>query len=152
MAIADFLASMMLFLAFSLLSLSVWPTVAGFVGFLVFWLLHGLYIHFIMPIPFPTADEFEALGFDMIGCKRKGSWKSRSRRFKAHFGAEPDVIVNTWVLLHKTGWLFYAGVRGPKPVHLLWALLFLRRYGTEETMATITGVREDFSQVGLVLR
>lgn len=142
MRIADFLASIMLFLAFSVLSLSVWPTVAGCVSFLVFWLLRELYIRFIMQVPFPSADEFEALGLDMIGCKKRGSSKSRSRRFKAHFGAEPDVIVTIWNLLHKTRWLFFAGVRGPKPVHLLWALLLLRKYGTEETMAAIAGVSE----------
>ena len=88
-------------------------------------------------IEFPSSWEFEALGFELLGCKNKGSSKSKSRRFKAFFGAEPEIVAALWRELHESKWLFFAGVRGPKPVHLLWGLMFLRRYGTEETMAVL---------------
>jgi len=110
------------------------------VWFGLFWLLE--YTYNMTNIPFPTAREFEELGFDLLKCKSKGSWTSRSRRYKAFFGAEPEVVANLWRQLYESKWLHFAGVRGPKPKHLLWALLFLRRYGTEETMAVLTGVSE----------
>ena len=140
MKIAGFLASAMPFLPFS--PLIVWTAVAAAAVLLLFWLLRELYIRFIMQVPLPSAAEFEALGLDMLRCKKRGSTKSRSRRFKAFFGAEPDVVCTIWSMLHQSRWLRYAGVRGPKPVHLLWALLFLRRYGTEEIMADVAGVCE----------
>ena len=132
----------MLFLPFSAVSWFVLLPVPFLCLLAVIWLLKDVYIRFIMRIPFPSDDEFEALGFELLGCKKRGSFKSRSRRFKAFFGAEPDVVATIWHELFQSRWLWYAGVRGPKPVHLLWALLFLRRYGTEETMSVIAGVCE----------
>ena len=58
------------------------------------------------------------------------------RRFRASFGASPEVCVKLW---HMT----YASL----PVivtfeHLLWAFLFLKIYATESVLAGIVGVDE----------
>jgi len=87
-------------------------------------------------------EEFEELGFDLFKCKSKGSWTSKSWWYKAFFGAELQVVSNLWRQLYESNWLYFAGARGPKPEHLLWALLFLHRYGMEETMAVFTRVSE----------
>lgn len=83
-----------------------------------------------------STEDFEDFGFGIIGCKRRGSSKSRLRRFKAHFGAEPAIVAIIWRELAWSGWLRFAG-RTPKPEHLLWALLFLKNYSTEEIHATL---------------
>jgi len=86
--------------------------------------------------------EFADLGFKMIGCKTRGTSKARARRFKAHFGCDPAAMSALWHELYKSGWLRYAGVR-PKPEHLLFALVFLKSYASEEIHAALckTNVR-----------
>lgn len=100
------------------------------------------YCHNMFNLRFLSPFEFEELGMKLLNQKIKGSYKTRARRFKAFYGVEPVVIAKLWVALFESRWLFFAGVRGPKPIHLLWGLLFLRRYGTEEMMAVLTGVSE----------
>jgi len=130
-----FLAMQMM--QFCLLSHYLLPALVCFFGLYCFQYAVNMW-----KIELPSSWEFEALGFEMLGCKSKGSSKSKSRRFKAFFGAEPEIVAELWRELHESQWLFFAGVRGPKPAHLLWGLMFLRRYGTEETMAVLAGVSE----------
>lgn len=60
----------------------------------------------------------------------------RKRRFRALFGVSPEVMAETWSLLQSS--------RPPKskPKHLLWALLFLKVYATENVNSTLTGADE----------
>ena len=61
------------------------------------------------------------------------------RRFKAFFGMKPVRVHEAWVFL-----IYYRLVpNGGKPEHLLWALLFLRLYGTEEVNASLIGADPD---------
>ena len=55
------------------------------------------------------------------------------RCYNAWFGADPIYVSIVWKMLVYIGWLDY----GCQiiPVHLLWALLFLKVYSTEEVNA-----------------
>jgi len=82
------------------------------------------------------ASVFDRLGCQLAGISPKGSHQIRLRRFKAHFGVTPDVAAALWARLAESGWLFFAGIRGPKPEHLLWCLFWLKGYPTEELCAS----------------
>jgi len=84
-----------------------------------------------MTIPFPTAHDFEVLGCDMLHLDRG--------RFKHYFGVEPIVVSKLWRELYSSSYFkhifLFSGVGGPKPAHLLWALLHLRQKFQEEMFA-----------------
>ena len=88
-----------------------------------------------------TAGGFETIGFAMMLPKKPNpgrySNKTRLRRFKGWFGTDAKIVALTWAGLFASGWLNYA--RHPKPVHLLWALLFLQTYSTESILASQAG-------------
>jgi hypothetical protein len=93
----------------------------------------------MMHIPFPLAQEFEVLGFELLG------GHCDICRFKAFFGAESHIVEQLWRSFYYQPWLFFlkAGFfYKPDPVQLLWALLFLRRYGENHAMAITAGVSE----------
>ena len=56
----------------------------------------------------------ELLGFDS------------NRKFKAHFGVTPEVCAEVWYSIKKP--------TNARPKHLLWALLFLKLYETEDVL------------------
>ena len=56
------------------------------------------------------------------------------RRFRAFFGVSPTVCVEAWLKLN--GSL----PEGARPVHLLWACMFLKVYATEEVHSSIAQV------------
>ena len=58
------------------------------------------------------------------------------RRFRALFGASPNVFCVLWSLL------CVARPPGSKPIHLLWVLMFLKVYATEHVHAALAGVGE----------
>jgi hypothetical protein len=58
------------------------------------------------------------------------------RRFKSFFGVSPVVCSICWEQLIDKMPI------GSKPIHLLWTLLFLKRYNSEEVNRTLTGVNE----------
>ena len=72
-----------------------------------------------------------------------GSPMIGARRFRALFGTSPFICSIVWERL--------AGrrPRGAKPVHLLWALQFLKRYDTEHTNHSITGADEKSMRMGI---
>jgi len=107
------------------------------------------------PFFVPDAYEFETIGFDMISKHKRDRWfVNRIReqvhpkycaqhniiirkKFKDHFGVEPASCVSLWILLQKSGYLFW--VRNPHMEHLLWALLFLNEYSDEASHADSVG-------------
>lgn len=100
-----------------------------------------------MPAPPALSHrDFEELGSSIMrrrGKKqREGSGKCWKRRFIALFGMEPVHVAILWTMLVGSGWLEYSGSRGSNPEHLLWALLFLKCYSTEELHAAQVGVCE----------
>lgn len=59
------------------------------------------------------------------------------RRFRAFFGTSPRVCARLWYLLLTCG-----HYESEKPVHILWALMFLRLYETEHVNASLAQVDE----------
>lgn len=78
--------------------------------------------------------EFKELGAAIM--KRSPEGRSEllfKRRWNAHFGVDVPVVVDAWARLK-----ILAG-DPDKPEHLLWALMFLKLYGSEEEMAGLCG-------------
>jgi hypothetical protein len=86
-----------------------------------------------------SGDDFEKLGLSMVLSwnENRCNEKNRLRRFKAFFGTCPAQVAMLWNSLHQN-WLL-SHVTKPQPKHLLWALLFLKDYGTEEKLAALVG-------------
>lgn len=79
-------------------------------------------------------DLFLRLGNSLTKQSESGSLLVANRKFKAFFGITPEVCQICWNNIE--------GNRPPgsKLIHLLWALLFLKVYKTEEVHAALTGV------------
>lgn len=90
---------------------------------------------------YASADQFLDLGREIMNSRRRGGQGRRRsaerelRRFKAFFGVKPSRAAEVWSLL------VGHNLVPPKtqPMHLLWALLFLKVYGTEEVNAGMIG-------------
>ena len=61
------------------------------------------------------------------------------RLFANLFGTNPTHCTEVWMMMQASGWLQKAPSR-ILPVHLLWALFFMRHYLTTEVNAAIVGV------------
>ena len=65
----------------------------------------------------------------------------RLRRFRSKFGTSPQVVVAAWKLVDENEYPPLPG--GTKKLeHMLWALMLLKEYGTEEDLAEAAGVDE----------
>jgi hypothetical protein len=60
------------------------------------------------------------------------------RRFREHFGISPEVCLIAWLILAGK----HLHPPGAIPLHMLIAILFLKRYQTESIDRTITGLDE----------
>lgn len=95
------------------------------------------------PSPLATMNDIDPSVFEQLagGMMRNlattVSEETRVRRFRAFFGTTPIICSMLWSLCVTS---FIA--QRVMPVHLLWALLFLKQYNTEEVNATITGTDE----------
>lgn len=83
---------------------------------------------------------WEAEGLKIMKRSRLGSKLTRKRRFRSHFGTSPKVISEVWHRLDPLN--AWDDANGVRPVHLLWALLFLKIYGTEAVHCTLAGGKE----------
>jgi len=81
---------------------------------------------------------FLALG--KIALKRPVGSQSETeyRRFRSHFGASPSVCSKLWGKLTACGLV----PKSTRPIHLLWALLFLHLCDSEEVSAGLVGADE----------
>jgi hypothetical protein len=60
------------------------------------------------------------------------------RNFKAYFGATPKICADIWQMINPPQHINqYA-----RPVHLLWGLMLMKVYATEEILSGIAGVTE----------
>jgi hypothetical protein len=84
--------------------------------------------------------DFERVGLALLNHRCSGSMKIRLRRFVGAFGLEPIHCAIVWQKLVSIGWTGRIG--RANPTHLLWTLLFLRTYPTEETLASRVGADE----------
>ena len=82
---------------------------------------------------------FLQLGTDLKR-KKVSSSKTNHRRFKAWYGIDWKLMSVVWDLLHSSGWIKKnIKKRRPNPIHLLWALSFLKAYNTEDEHAADVG-------------
>jgi len=59
-----------------------------------------------------------------------------NRRYSAHFGATIHMTYLLWCMLDVEN----EGPHGATIMHLLWTLMFLKMYGTVDTLSTTAGV------------
>ena len=87
--------------------------------------------------PFPSAAEFEQLGCNLAhSCAC-----SAARRFKAHFGVDPNLCVTIWNRIANNGaFVYFTTMHPPNPKHLLWALLFMKLYSSVSVLASMCRV------------
>lgn len=83
-----------------------------------------------------SVDTFWNLGHKITRHDTNGSIGLGYRKFRAFFGTSPLVCAVVWDKL-----------RTQRPIksneeHLLWALMFLKRYNIESVNATLIGVSE----------
>ena len=69
---------------------------------------------------------------------RRGCQRMSYRRFRAFFGAMPAVCADMWQMMNP----FEEMSKYARPVHLLWGLMLMKVYATEEVLAGIAGVSE----------
>lgn len=81
-----------------------------------------------------TSNNFWVLGEKYI--KYKHYSVTGLRRFKSYFGVSPEVCSISWNMLENE--IPYGG----EPKHLLWALMLLKQYNTENCNAANVGVDE----------
>ena len=68
-----------------------------------------------------------------------------THRFKTTFGTTEDVVaLELWPVIHPRIFTIL-GMKNFQPIHLLWGLMFLRKYYTEEEGAQIVGVKSKFT-------
>lgn len=69
---------------------------------------------------------FWKLGHGLSGHNLRNSERVGMRRYKAMFGVTPNVCHIIWKLIQPNL------PKGSVPIHLLWALYFLKNYNSEE--------------------
>ncbi|KAL9183038.1 hypothetical protein ACHAXT_004825 [Thalassiosira profunda] len=87
--------------------------------------------------PVVSDTTFIEVGWALLS--RQGYHRRMSiRRYKAHFGIVPGVCADIWAMINPREEISpYA-----KPVHLLWGLMLMKVYSTEEVLSGIAGVTE----------
>ena len=85
-----------------------------------------------------SVEDFWILGNEMTGHDVNQCRATGHRRFREFFGVSPVICSTVWETLLSTQSIPSSG----KPCHLLWALLFLKRYLTEHVMSSIIGADE----------
>ena len=85
-----------------------------------------------------SVDDFWNQGHQITGHKLYRSRTTGHRRFREFFGCSPSICSIVWEKLSATNSIPPTG----KPVHLLWTLLFLKRYTTEHVMSSMVGADE----------
>jgi hypothetical protein len=86
-----------------------------------------------MPFAY-SPSHFDALGATLVKSgNHYGHWTVPRRTFLAIFGVSAYVCSIIWEYLIEEP----RRLRGAKPIHLMWALMFLKLYNIEETNAII---------------
>jgi len=86
-----------------------------------------------------SEDQFKELGAAIMGRDPEGRSQSIFlTRWLSFFGVDPAVVVRVWDLL-EVPFIDDGDFSHAHPKHLLWALLFLKKYGDESEMAKLVG-------------
>lgn len=89
-----------------------------------------------------SADDFTYFGLLIMDRHDRYTDSTLINRFRYWFGTSPTITAITWSRLIESGWTNYSGVREAKPKYLLWALLFLKSYGTEAVLSAMVDADE----------
>lgn len=93
-----------------------------------------------------SAEDFKELGAKLMKRPASGSEKVFYERWTAFFYAGPEACERAWSLLAADADGVDPDAPDDKigePVHVLWALMLLKTYGTEVELSSICGVDED---------
>ena len=85
-----------------------------------------------------SPSMFLQLGSELKG-KKISTEAVNKRRFKSWYGIDWKLMNVVWYLLRSIGWMKQLKHRKPNPIHLLWALSFLKGYKKEEDHASDVG-------------
>jgi hypothetical protein len=85
-----------------------------------------------------TVPIIESVAQSILRRNCQLSDQSRSRIFRANFGVSPYICAVVWNELVDTRSL----PQGARPKHILWSLLFLKVYATENVLCTICACDE----------
>jgi hypothetical protein len=87
-----------------------------------------------------TPDDFEPLGGEIMGRSTGRSASVFEARWINFFGVICVVVADVWNhLIAKNE----PELKSAAPVHLLWALLFLKQYPTESVFCKLVGVQDE---------
>ena len=86
-------------------------------------------------VPFAAAALFRQLGLEIMKRKKRCTAKTEAMQYKATFGTSPTICETIWCLILIETTL----MAGAKPVHLLWALMFMKLYCSESVLAALAG-------------
>ena len=89
-----------------------------------------------MPSVEVSPEAFSRLALFLAHQGEQVGEATRSRQFRAHFGVSPLVRSIVWSMVLESL------PHGAQPIHLLWALLFLKVYATEHVRKSMTGANE----------
>lgn len=93
------------------------------------WLQHfSLHIFTTMAVSVVTPEAFLAMGNGLID---ENATALDERPFRAHYGTGPLTCARIWTMC------IDAFPRGVLTIHLLWGLLFLKVYATEDVLCKI---------------
>lgn len=86
-----------------------------------------------------TPEDFEPLGGEIMGRSTGGSAAVFVERWITFFGVVCAVVADVWNrLVEKDD----PELESASPVHLLWALLFLKQYPMESVFCKLVGVKD----------
>jgi hypothetical protein len=85
-----------------------------------------------------TVPIIESVAQSILRRNCQLSDQSRTRIFRANFGVSPYICAVVWNELVDTRSL----PQGARPKHILWSLLFLKVYATENVLCTICACDE----------
>jgi hypothetical protein len=90
--------------------------------------------------PFITPTEYAVIARDVFSPKNKG-YKNKSLKWidkeicESLIGVSYDICAELWNLINP----LVSASKNAKPKHLLWTLLFLKNYSTEEVSTRVVG-------------
>jgi len=83
---------------------------------------------------------FLDMGLEIMNRCNSGSEETKDRRFKALFGESVYVVATLWSLLDPFNDKM---MNNAEPKNLLWSLMFLKLYGTEINVCSLSGGCDD---------
>lgn len=85
-----------------------------------------------------NGEYFLAIGMKIARRSRVVALATQEARFKSHFGTQPRICSDVWTRINPAASM----PTGAKPVHLLWALMFLKLYSSESVLCTLASAGE----------